>query len=122
MPKVSGWNPPLKLYSIKKFARTNYWPGGKVETRERSVLVEEAGDGAGVGNDSCDVATSGEGAEHLAISILVETKVVGQSLHVDVPEAVEADLHHLGEALAPGEKVGVVLIGPHQHHPSLFVA
>ena len=100
----------------------NYWPGSKVETCEHSVLVEEAGDGAGVGNDSCDIATSGERPEHLAILILEETKVVGQSLHVDVSVAVEADLHHLGEALPPGEKVGMELIGPYEDHPYLFVA
>jgi hypothetical protein len=100
-----------------------YVPGGEVEAGEGAVLVQEASDGAGVGEHAGDVAARREGSQHGPASVLRRPQRAAQRGQVD--EAVvgaRADLHDVGQALPPRQQVGVVLVGPHEHDPALLRA
>ncbi len=95
-------------------------PGGEVEAGEGAVLVEDAGELAGVDGDAGDVAARREGAEHGAVGVARRGERAAERGDVDEAVAVDADLDDLGEALAPRQQVGVVLVRPHEHHPPLL--
>jgi len=101
-------------------------PGGEVEAGEGAVLVQESCDGAGIGEHAGDVAARREAPQHGPVGVLGRRQRAPERGEVDEPVAVAGaggwDLHDVGQALAPRQQVGVVLVGPHEHHPPLLRA
>ncbi len=92
--------------------------GGVIPERQGTMGVQQRRDPAGVGENAGHVGRGRETADqqrpagepgHLPLQ-------VGQ---VDVAVGVLADDHHLGDRLAPGELVGVVLVRADEHHRPL---
>jgi hypothetical protein len=102
---------------LSKFGST--LPGGEVEASEGAVLVQDARDLSRVDDDAGDVAARREGAEHGAVGVLRRGERAAERGDVDEPVADEADLDDVGEAAPPRQQVGVVLVGPDEHHPPL---
>mmetsp|Transcript_27465 Transcript_27465/g.83566 ORF Transcript_27465/g.83566 Transcript_27465/m.83566 type:complete len:298 (+) Transcript_27465:668-1561(+) len=89
---------------------------GVVPDGERTVLVAEAADGIGVGDQPGHVGHRRECAHpQRPVRILLELPL--QLLHVR-PASLSrlANVHDVGDRIAPGEQVGVVFVRPHKHH------
>ena len=85
-------------------------PGGVVDEGERALLVEHPGHRAHVGEETVDVGCGREGSGHERPPAR-GTGAAPQVVEVDVPAVVEGHLLHVGDALHPGQHVGVVLVG-----------
>ena len=92
-------------------------PASIVEASVSSVAVEKDSNGASVGVDPSDVAACGERTELWAAFILFRQKRLLEGNKVNFSVIIETDFDYLSEALAPGEKVGVVLIGAEEDNP-----
>jgi hypothetical protein len=79
------------------------------------VAVQQGGQAVGVGQDAGDVGGGREGADQQPPAS-VAGQLGLQLVQVDLAVAVLADGDDLGGRLAPGEQVGVVLVGAHEHH------
>ena len=84
---------------------------GEVPEGERSVVVEQRADRPPVGDDPGDVGGGREAAD-LERPAGVTDQLLLQVAQVDVPVGVLVDDDHVGDRLAPGQLVGVVLVGP----------
>ena len=82
--------------------------------------MEQAGDGRGVGDDPGHIGCGGEGAdEQGATRVLDQPRF--QLDEVDVAVGILFDLDHIGDRLSPRKFIGVVLIGPDEHHWALVI-
>ena len=84
--------------------------GAVVPESQRPVLVEQHGDGPRVRVDAGHVGGGREGADAQG-SVGMALELLGEVLEVDVAVAVLADGDDVGDRLAPGQLVGVVLEG-----------
>ena len=82
----------------------------EVPERECPVLVQQCGDGVGVGDDARDVACGREGSDdQRTCGILLQTG--SERVEIDVAVEVLGDHHDVGHALTPHDLVGVMLVG-----------
>ena len=89
-----------------------------VPEREGAMLVEQGRDAAGVRLDAGDVGGGGERAD-LQRPAGVGPQLVGEVGQVDATVGVLVDGHDIGDRLAPGQLVGVVLVGADEDDRSL---
>ncbi len=83
------------------------------------MLVEQHGDGTCVRVDAGHVGSGREGADAEG-SVGVALELLGELLEVDVPVVILADGHDVGDRLAPGQLVGVMLEGADEDDRTLL--
>jgi hypothetical protein len=86
------------------------------------MLVQDASDLPRVRHDASDVAARREGPQHRPVGVLRLSQRSPELGNVHEPVGIDADLHDLGEALPPRQKIGVVLVRPDEYHPPLLRA
>ncbi len=92
--------------------------GGEVPERERAVLVQQRRDAVGVADDAGDVGGRAERADlQRAVGELGEP--LAQVVEAHPAVGVLADDHDVGDRLAPGHLVRVVLVRADEHHRAL---
>ena len=89
--------------------------GGVVPERQRPVGVQQPGDRRGAGQDAGHVGGGREAADQQR-PVRVPVQLAAQVGQVDVAVGVLTDDHHLGDGLAPGQLVRVVLVRADEHH------
>ncbi len=93
-------------------------PGRVVPERQRPVLVQQAGDRVGVREDAGHVRRGREAADPQR-PVGVAHELLGQPRGVDVPVGALRDDHDVGDRLAPGQLVAVVLERADEDHGAL---
>jgi hypothetical protein len=87
----------------------------EVPERQGIVSVQEHGQASDIGNDPGDVG-GGRKAADLYRTILKSDEFAFEVVLVDSPVPVLVDDNHVGNGLAPGELVGVMLVRSDEHH------
>ena len=93
--------------------------GGEVPERQRAVAMEQDRDRAGVGQDPGHVRRRGERPDPEPARPSVSRRARFELGQIDPAVGVLADRDHVGDRLAPGQLVAVVLVGPDQDDRSL---
>ena len=89
--------------------------GGVVEDRPGAGGVQGPGDAPHVAEHAADVGGGRERAD-LQGAIGEGVQAALEVAQIDGPLGGQPHLGHVGHGLQPGQLVGVVLVGPHQHH------
>ena len=89
--------------------------GGVVEERPRPVTMQQDRNLVDVGDDPRDVRGRREAAD-LHPTVGVTRQLTRQMLEIHSAVAIKADSHELDGRLAPRQLVGVMLVGPDEHH------
>ena len=91
---------------------------GVVPQRQRAVAVQQRGHRDGVGDDAGHVRRSRERTDQRR-AVGVSDQLALEMVEAHVTVGVLVDDHDVGDRLAPGELVRVVLVGPDEHHGAL---